>query len=50
MYLGMYSSVAILAALQHRHVTGRGQHIDMALLDSIIVIIGLLLYALVYTH
>lgn len=30
---GMYSSVAILAALEHRHTTGRGQYIDMALLD-----------------
>jgi crotonobetainyl-CoA:carnitine CoA-transferase CaiB-like acyl-CoA transferase len=30
---GMYASSAILAALNHRHVTGRGQHIDLALLD-----------------
>lgn len=30
---GMYSSVAILAALEHRHKTGQGQYIDMALLD-----------------
>ena len=30
---GMYSTIAILAALQHRERTGRGQHIDMALLD-----------------
>ncbi len=30
---GMYSSVAILAALEHRHKTGEGQYIDMALLD-----------------
>jgi len=30
---GMYSNIAILAALRHRDLTGRGQHIDMALLD-----------------
>ncbi|GAB7530297.1 CaiB/BaiF CoA-transferase family protein [Pseudomonas sp. 3A(2025)] len=30
---GLYSSTAILAALAHRDQTGRGQHIDMALLD-----------------
>ncbi len=31
---GMYSTVAILAALRHRDATGKGQHIDMALLDT----------------
>jgi crotonobetainyl-CoA:carnitine CoA-transferase CaiB-like acyl-CoA transferase len=31
---GMYSCVAILAALHERSSSGRGQHIDMALLDS----------------
>jgi formyl-CoA transferase len=31
---GMYSSVAICAALHERNTSGRGQHIDMALLDS----------------
>jgi formyl-CoA transferase len=30
---GMYSTVAILAALAHRERTGEGQHIDMALFD-----------------
>ena len=30
---GMYSTVAILAALRARDASGRGQHIDMALLD-----------------
>ena len=30
---GMYSAIAILAALRHRDVTGEGQHIDMALFD-----------------
>jgi crotonobetainyl-CoA:carnitine CoA-transferase CaiB-like acyl-CoA transferase len=31
---GMYSSVAILAALHERQTSGLGQHIDMALLDT----------------
>lgn len=31
---GMYATVAILAALQARAATGRGQHIDLALLDT----------------
>ena len=30
---GMYTSVAILAALQRRATSGRGQYIDMALMD-----------------
>ncbi len=30
---GMYATVAILAVLPRRHVSGRGQHIDLALLD-----------------
>lgn len=30
---GMYATVGILAALQERHRSGLGQHIDMALLD-----------------
>jgi len=30
---GLYSTVAILAALAHRQGTGEGQHIDMSLLD-----------------
>lgn len=32
---GMYASIAILAALNHRHESGRGQYIDIALLDCI---------------
>jgi formyl-CoA transferase len=36
---GMYSAVAILAALQQRSRTGAGQHVDMALLD---VMVGML--------
>ncbi|MEJ8475238.1 CaiB/BaiF CoA transferase family protein [Roseibium algae] len=30
---GMYASVSILAALNHRHATGRGQHLDISLFD-----------------
>jgi crotonobetainyl-CoA:carnitine CoA-transferase CaiB-like acyl-CoA transferase len=30
---GLYSTVGILAALSHRHATGEGQYLDMALLD-----------------
>jgi crotonobetainyl-CoA:carnitine CoA-transferase CaiB-like acyl-CoA transferase len=37
---GMYASVAILAALNHRAVSGEGQYIDMALLDCIIALGG----------
>ncbi|MCM5678876.1 CoA transferase [Schlegelella sp. S2-27] len=33
LFTGVYASTAILAALEVRHRTGRGQHIDMALLD-----------------
>jgi len=31
---GMYATIAILAALNHRRETGKGQYIDLALLDS----------------
>lgn len=30
---GMYATFAILAAIEHRHISGRGQHIDLSLLD-----------------
>ena len=32
---GLYASIAILAALNHRNVTGEGQYIDLALLDCV---------------
>jgi crotonobetainyl-CoA:carnitine CoA-transferase CaiB-like acyl-CoA transferase len=35
---GMYATTAILAALEHRNVSGAGQYIDMALLDCIVAI------------
>jgi crotonobetainyl-CoA:carnitine CoA-transferase CaiB-like acyl-CoA transferase len=34
LFTGMYASVAILAALRHRDLSGQGQAIDMALLDA----------------
>jgi formyl-CoA transferase len=34
MMTGMYAAIAILAALRERDASGRGQHIDMALLDA----------------
>ncbi|MCK6426040.1 MAG: CoA transferase [Burkholderiaceae bacterium] len=30
---GLHAAIGVLAALQHRHVSGVGQHIDLALLD-----------------
>src|SRR5579864_5817067 len=33
---GMYASLAITAAILHRERTGEGQHIDLALLDTIV--------------
>jgi len=33
---GMYATTAILAALEHRNVSGRGQYIDLALLDCMV--------------
>ena len=37
---GMYSTIAILAALAHRSTTGRGQHIDMALFDVMLAMLA----------
>ena len=35
---GMYATIAILSALQYRTVSGHGQYIDMALLDSTVAV------------
>lgn len=35
---GMYATTAILAALQQRHATGRGQYIDISLLDCVVAL------------
>jgi formyl-CoA transferase len=37
---GMYSAVAILAALAHRDVTGQGQHLDLALFDVMVAMLA----------
>jgi crotonobetainyl-CoA:carnitine CoA-transferase CaiB-like acyl-CoA transferase len=37
---GMYAAVSILAALRHAERTGEGQHIDLALLDTQIAMLG----------
>ncbi|MSQ66205.1 MAG: CoA transferase, partial [Limnohabitans sp.] len=34
LFTGMYATVSVLAALRHAERTGKGQHIDMALLDT----------------
>jgi crotonobetainyl-CoA:carnitine CoA-transferase CaiB-like acyl-CoA transferase len=34
LFTGMYATVAILAALRHRDISGEGQVVDMALLDT----------------
>jgi crotonobetainyl-CoA:carnitine CoA-transferase CaiB-like acyl-CoA transferase len=34
LFTGLYATVAVLAALRHRDLTGQGQVIDMALLDT----------------
>jgi crotonobetainyl-CoA:carnitine CoA-transferase CaiB-like acyl-CoA transferase len=40
LFTGLYSSNAIVAALFHRERTGQGQHIDMALLDVQVAMLG----------
>ena len=39
-FTGLYATNAILAALQGRNTTGRGCHIDMALLDTQVSVLG----------
>ncbi|NTS64795.1 CoA transferase [Sphingomonas sp. HHU CXW] len=40
LFTGVYSAVAILAALQQRAQTGQGAHLDMALLDTQVGVLG----------
>lgn len=40
LFTGLYSTVAVLAALAQRNVSGVGQHIDMALLDVLVSTMG----------
>jgi formyl-CoA transferase len=37
---GMYASVAVCAALASRAQTGKGQHLDLALLDSLVAVLA----------
>ncbi len=39
-FTGLYSVIAIQAALRHAEATGEGQHIDMALFDTQISVLG----------
>ncbi|MBO9713978.1 CaiB/BaiF CoA-transferase family protein [Sphingomonas sp.] len=39
-FTGVYSAVAILAALRQREATGEGAHIDMALLDTQVAVLA----------
>jgi len=39
-FTGLYSVIAIQAALRHAEATGQGQHIDMALLDAQISVLA----------
>lgn len=39
-FTGIYATTAILAAVHQRNQTGQGQHIDMALLDCAVAIMG----------
>lgn len=39
-FTGLYSVIAIQAALRHAEATGQGQHIDMALFDSQIAVLA----------
>ena len=39
-FTGLYGVIAIQAALQARTATGQGQHIDMALLDSMVAVLA----------
>ncbi len=40
LFTGLYSTVAILAALRERDRSGKGAHIDMALLDSQVAVLA----------
>ena len=37
---GMYAVVAVLAALHHRHLSGRGQFIDLGMLDTTLAMVS----------
>lgn len=37
---GMFGAIAILAAIQHRHATGRGQKVSSALFETTVYLVG----------
>jgi formyl-CoA transferase len=37
---GMYASIAVCAALAHRAKSGQGQHLDLALFDSLVAVLA----------
>ena len=39
---GLWAAIAVLSALQHRSVTGKGLHIDLSLLDGLVGLLGYL--------
>jgi crotonobetainyl-CoA:carnitine CoA-transferase CaiB-like acyl-CoA transferase len=39
-FTGLYAAIGILAALRHRELTGRGDHIDLALLDVQVAVLA----------
>ena len=39
-FTGLYSVIAIQAALHQRQTTGRGQHVDMALMDTAVAVMA----------
>lgn len=39
LFTGLYATTSILAALHHRNASGKGQHIDCALLDSQVAVL-----------
>lgn len=39
---GLWAAISILAAMQHRHTTGKGLHIDLSLVDGLIGLLGYL--------
>ena len=40
LFTGLYATISILAAVQHRRNTGIGQHIDLALLDTQVAVLA----------
>jgi crotonobetainyl-CoA:carnitine CoA-transferase CaiB-like acyl-CoA transferase len=40
LFTGLYATIGIMGALHHRQRTGKGQHIDLALLDSQVAVLA----------